>query len=204
MGELKGVIFMKKLAKIITSALSFIILLGAITYIFLPVNRVPVQANYERYITSEALINGAELVLIGTPTKDFLDRKHIMTYYESGDIQDYYTITDFKIEKIVKKPNTLEIYELENFPVVEPVGLYKSLDRKVKLAIDNYWEMKPGSKYIVFLKETNGKYCVINSNLGKFNLDKTDSDDNNIPNNDEKESFKKEILFKLQKNNDKL
>jgi len=140
--------------------------------------------------------------LLGT-LKAFLDRKHVVTHFSDGTRQDFYTLTEIKIEKIIKQPDSLVLNLSQTLEVIEPITVIdEGKSGKVKLARDNYLELRRGSRYILFLKKGLGvdNYFVINRNLGKFNLDGTDVDDLGEEDKPvlrkEKLNFKKDVLKK--------
>ncbi|MGG4440710.1 hypothetical protein [Brevibacillus fortis] len=135
-----------------------------------PMETISLEALYMTYESAEEL-DKADLILIGTPTSDFSDREHKTSYYEDGSLQDFYTLTEIEIDKIIKSPNDFDIEESETLSIIEPVGMIE-LDGTKKITIDEYKEMEQGEKYIIFLNENgHGQYSVINNDSGKFNLD---------------------------------
>ncbi|MEK5232339.1 hypothetical protein MHB42_11280 [Lysinibacillus sp. FSL K6-0232] len=68
---------------------------------------------------------------------------------------------------------------------------------KKKLITNHYKELQERSAYILFLKQnTFGQYAVINNNLGKFNIDQTDSFDIGEEKSAEAKQFKEDVLKK--------
>ncbi|KTD86654.1 hypothetical protein UQ64_14450 [Paenibacillus etheri] len=55
-------------------------------------NEINVETQYESYGTLSELSNYSDLVVIASPIDDFENRKHIATFYDTGDLQDYYTL----------------------------------------------------------------------------------------------------------------
>ncbi|NTU30503.1 hypothetical protein HPY27_10145 [Brevibacillus sp. HB1.1] len=135
-----------------------------------PMETISLEALYMTYESAEEL-DEADLILIGTPTSDFSDREHKTSYYEDGSLQDFYTLTEIEIDKMIKSPNDFDLEESETLSIIEPVGMIE-LDGTKKITIDEYKEMEQGEKYIIFLNDNgHGQYSVINNDLGKFNLD---------------------------------
>ncbi|WP_051286778.1 hypothetical protein [Paenibacillus taiwanensis] len=125
------------------------------------------QASYISHDTAIELTNSAELILIGTPIHEFKDREHVVKNYTSGAIQDFYTVTDIKVEKILKGEWDLN----SPLPVIEPVAYIQRIDGQRKITTDHYIEMKKDTKYLVTLaKNTSGNYSIINMQNGVFNL----------------------------------
>jgi len=164
------------------SAVVVIIVLAVALFYYLGVytstKTTVVHGKYIAYNNLEELDQHADMILIGSPMKDFESRTHSSTFYQDGTLQDFFTLTDFKVKRIVKKPDSVNLKESDVFQVIEPVGVFQHLNGKEKLTIDNYQELKKGYEYIIFLKDnTFGKYSVINMNAGKFNLDGKDAAD---------------------------
>ncbi|QDS36350.1 hypothetical protein [Brevibacillus brevis] len=135
-----------------------------------PMETISLEALYITYESAEEL-DEADLILIGTPTSDFSDREHKTSYYADGSLQDFYTLTEIEVDKIIKSPNDFDLKESETLSIIEPVGMIE-LDGTKKITIDEYKEMEKGEKYIIFLNDNGyGQYSVINNDLGKFNLD---------------------------------
>ncbi|QJD84979.1 hypothetical protein [Cohnella herbarum] len=147
---------------------------------------VSMSADYVGYSSADELYSGAELVVIGRPTEDFEDREMHIVQYSTGAIQDYYTLTDIDIERIVKGPT-----EIKDLQVIEPLAIIQDIQGKTKLTTEDYTEMKKNKEYLIFLrKNTFGQYCVINMQSGKFNLDQTDPSDFYSDSKTESESIK--------------
>ncbi|WP_374016969.1 hypothetical protein ABU162_22525 [Paenibacillus thiaminolyticus] len=63
---------------------------------------VRVDSTYIESTSTEDLINRAELIVIGRPVNNFEERKHVVSYYNTMTIQDFYTITDMEVEQVLK------------------------------------------------------------------------------------------------------
>lgn len=99
--------------------------------------------DYKEYNSAEEL-SEADLIITGTPTEDFLSRKHVNTYFPDGKLQDFYSIAEINVEKVIKGTTDLSIQNI-NFPIIEPNGLIKDVDGKMKKLIkENYIEMEKG------------------------------------------------------------
>ncbi|WP_054404076.1 hypothetical protein [Paenibacillus solani] len=169
-------IFIKK-KSLILSLLLAIILAAACYYYFAIYNSVRdirTYPDYKGYSTGPALFSGAELVVIGSPVKDFEDREMTIRTVENGVIMDFYTLTEIEVERVLKGPEE----DASNLKVIEPIVLRQTLSGKEKLTMAGYTEMKSGSRYMIFMaKNTYGQYSVINMQAGKFNMDGTDPED---------------------------
>jgi hypothetical protein len=156
------------------------------------------SAQYIGFDAAEPLEQYADLIIVGSPVKDFLDRGHIVDRFPDGEIQSVATASDFKVEKTIKTPSDFVLPDSKVITVIEPGGLVdEGAGGKAKIEIEGYVDIKKNSKYILFLKKNlRGKYAVINMNLGKFNLDNTDPNDAGKEDKEKKEKLKKEILSK--------
>lgn len=154
-----------------------IILAAACYYYFAiynSVRHIRIQADYKGDSTGPALFSNAELVVIGSPMKDFEDREMTIRTHENGIPVDFYTLTEIEVEKVLKGPEE----DATNLKVIEPIALKQTLSGKEKLTMAGYTEMKSGSRYMIFMvKNTYGQYSVINMQAGKFNMDGTDPED---------------------------
>ncbi|MEB2299363.1 hypothetical protein LAV72_06965 [Lysinibacillus xylanilyticus] len=140
-----------------------------------PLPVVQVEANEITFDTPEKLDAAADLIMIASPSKDFMDREHKVTFFDDGTIEDYYTLTEVQVEKIIKATNNFNLPKNNTFSIIEPVGIVERSIGKRKLVTNNYVELKQKSSYIMFLQQNSmGQYGIININLGKFNLDNKD------------------------------
>ena len=135
---------------------------------------ISLEAHYITYESAEEL-DKADLILIGTPIADFTEREHKTSYYSDGSLEDFYTLTEVKINKIIKSPKDFDLDDSNNLAIIEPVGIVE-INGDKKITIDEYKEMEKGESYIIFLnKNVNGEYSVINNDFGKFRLDSDSS-----------------------------
>ncbi|RJG23081.1 hypothetical protein [Paenibacillus thiaminolyticus] len=162
----------KKRKKFIYVFLLSVLTLAGLYYFFIYNSykgEVRVDSTYIESTSTEDLINRAELIVIGTPVNNFEERKHVVSYYNTMTIQDFYTITDMEVEQVLKGQ-----WNNKNISVIEPVSILQGFDGRRKLVSDDYVEMKKGNRYIVTLKKNSfGDYSVINMNNGVFNLNST-------------------------------
>lgn len=136
-------------------------------------NEINVETQYESYGTLSELSNYSDLVVIASPTDDFENRKHIATFYDTGDLQDYYTLNNLSIKKILAGDSSNIGGNLE---VIESNGLVESGAQKIKMINDGYKETQKGLEYILFLKkDSQGQYQIVNRNEGTFTLDEVNS-----------------------------
>src|SRR5690606_15912105 len=128
------------------------------------------------------LEKNAEIILIGSPTKPFLEREHEATYSADGSLEDYFTRTEIKIDKVLKNDSDLKLKKEGLFEIVEPaVGLINSNNELLKFKTGPYNELEIGSVYLILLtKNMNNDYAVTLNVLGKYNIDGTDKKDQNV------------------------
>ncbi|MGG3280860.1 hypothetical protein [Paenibacillus solani] len=167
------------------------LILAAVAYyyfvIYSSVRDISLPATYKGYSTAQALFSGADLVVIGSPIKDFEDREVILKERSRGIIEYIVTSTEINVEKVLKGPKE----DAVNLKVIEPIGIRQTYRGKERIASDGYTAMRKDSQYVIFLGEnTFGQYSVINMQAGKFNLDGTDPDDLSG-----EESFNKQRIF---------
>ncbi|OWR30743.1 hypothetical protein CDO73_09105 [Saccharibacillus sp. O23] len=129
------------------------------------------DASYIGFNTIEDLDAHADLILVGTPILPFEEREHKAAYYQDGVVQDFYTITDFKVDKVVK--DSKQAVKNGMIQYFEPISVVtQETGAKVIYSIADYQEVQQGEKYLVFLRENdNGHYATINMNNGKFALE---------------------------------
>lgn len=162
---------------------------------------VHVDANEITFETPEELDAAADLIIIASPSKEFMDREHKTTFFDDGTIQDYYTLTEVQVEKVIKAPNDFNLPKNNAISIIEPVGIVERSIGKRKLITNHYQELKEKSSYILFLKQNSaGQYALINNNLGKFNLDNTDPLDIGEKKSSEAMEFKNGVLKKYTLN----
>ncbi|CAM3309258.1 MULTISPECIES: hypothetical protein [Saccharibacillus] len=129
------------------------------------VKYVSASASFMGYSNVEDLTESADLVLKVTPTSNFWDREHVITNYDDGAVQDFYTLTETKVNEVFKG----DIEQLSNLKFIEPISMIQTLKGKYKINIEGYQELEQGKEYIVFLgKNDAGQYSIINMDNGKF------------------------------------
>ncbi|GMX62606.1 hypothetical protein Elgi_24110 [Paenibacillus elgii] len=189
-------------SKKITYTLLILLVTAILAYwllIFNSVREKNVHADAVTFSDVDGLDKAADVVLIGTPIKNFLEREHIVSKCSDGTISSFSTSVEVSVESVIKKPSDLQIDKGSIFKFNEPVGLIQEVSGKVKLNVDDYLELEKGNKYIVFLSKhpISGEYFVINYNLGNFNLSSNEKTlSGNASEDNKKEKFKKEVLFK--------
>ncbi|WP_051507229.1 hypothetical protein [Saccharibacillus sacchari] len=131
---------------------------------------VNAMATFVGYANVDELDEASDLILIGTPTRDFIERASNNTYYSDGHIQDISTLTDFKIEHVIKNEEDVELEDV--IAIIEPISIIEQNGVKTVLTVEDYVELQKGKTYIIFLgKNTYGRYSVINMNNGRFAIE---------------------------------
>lgn len=135
-------------------------------------------SNYVKYDSVPALEQAADAIVVGRPAQDFLDRRHLASYMPDGHLAVAATEGELQVLRVIKGPAELLRYG-QTLPVVEPTGLVEGRDGGLVLIEEEGTKaLKQGSAYILFLKKNEmGSFSIINMNLGKFNLDGTDPED---------------------------
>lgn len=124
---------------------------------------VHVAANYESYLKVTDIDKSADLILQATPTTDFLSRDAHINRFSSGDVREFYTLTNLKIEKVLK--GNLENLKKETLQVIEPIAHDAKL--KINYTYEDYQPMIQGESYLIFLKKNDfGQWSIINMSLG--------------------------------------
>jgi hypothetical protein len=150
------------------------------------------NASYITYNTEKEMNDSADIILYGSPIDKFEDRKHVNTYINNGKLSDFYTITKFKVKKVLKNSSSLSINNSDLFDIIEPISIVQEFDGKKILTMESYEAMVENNRYIVYIKSNNmGGYSVINMSNGKFNQSQNEKE------NDQKHlNLKKEVLNK--------
>lgn len=167
-----------------------------------PYEEISVHADHAKFSNADDLEKDAHLIIVGSPIKKFSDRPHVTKYFpgEKKAIEEFYTITDIIVDKVLKQPADFKLNQANTLQIVEPVTEIGYPDKVIKLKADEYEDVKANSKYIIFLKRNSfGSYYVLGGNMGKYNIDGTDQLDNNIAEEKElKSKLKADILTKYQ------
>lgn len=189
----------KHSTKLISIVILSIIFLGlTLAYVTFPSNEVRVQSNVVQYETLDKLTDEADLIIFGTMEKDFSSFKPTITYNPEGRMDDFYTVTDVKINKVYKG-----IFNQKYVPVSQVAVLKDSLTKLNKDMIidENYSIMEKNKKYILFLKkvENYNFYSIISVYQGKYNIDGLDmNEDKFAGESDTYKKLKKEIIEKYK------
>jgi hypothetical protein len=162
------------------------------------IDGLPAQVNPGNYIafdSVESLSSISDLIVIAQPLNNLSESKKIskknseklkdkielntsLAYTdEDGKIIDYQTITPVKIKKILKGNTQDKVISVSQRGVVIVAN-----SQPFVMTTEGFTPLEKGSKYILFLKAIDtstfpnmaGIYSIISVNQGKFNLDKSD------------------------------
>ncbi|GBF74413.1 hypothetical protein PA598K_02756 [Paenibacillus sp. 598K] len=141
---------------------------------------VVTHGNYKAFKEESPLYDDADLVVIAQTDTEFLDREHVVQYFEPDEaqegspqaIEDFHTKTPITILKVLKPSEEAPALENEILTIIEPVSIIEQNGTSQKITIENYNEIQAGEKYVLYLKlNTYGEYGVINMNNGRFSLE---------------------------------
>lgn len=136
------------------------------------------QANSVIFYEVSELSEASDLILTGTPVKPFEEREHSSTFYDGGNIMDFYTNTEIQVIKVLKNQENVQIGK--TIHVNEPVSIINQENKLFKIRYNNYEELNVGKDYILFLKRTpEGGYSLIGENYGRFDIELSDKNDEN-------------------------
>ncbi|WP_432356098.1 hypothetical protein [Sporosarcina sp. A2] len=147
------------------------------------INEISVIGDYALPTDLKEFEEWVDIILIGSPTMPFLERKHEATYSSDGSLEDFFTRTEIEIEKVLKNNSDIKLKKDELFNIVEPsVGLIKeSNNESTKITTGPYNELEKDSVYLIFLKKnSNNDYAIALNVLGKYNIDDTDKKDTDV------------------------
>ena len=154
---------------------------------------VNLHGSYKAVNSFEELEKTADVIVIGSPVKGEGVTKH--TTYQTGSLQDVYTLREFKVDEIIKKPSDLNISEI--MTVIEPNGTIQKLTGKYKVEIEGYKDLDQGHKYVLYLgKNINGDYSIKYNTNGSYKLDGNDL----VPDTENQDmKIKNEVIKKYKK-----
>jgi hypothetical protein len=164
------------------------------------INGLPAQINPGRSIrfdSAEKLTEIADLVIIAQPSNNLqesgkVSKKNterskdkvgldtsVVIRDEDGKITNYYTLSSVKVKKVLK--GNIDS-KMKVIGVLQSGALVSEGQEQYVMATEGFTPLDKGSKYLLFLKEIDGSlfpelsgmYSVISVNQGKFNLDKSD------------------------------
>lgn len=125
--------------------------------------KISVSANYESYLKVSDIDKDADLILKARPSEAFDKRESHINYFSSGDVREFYTLTNLKIEKVLK--GDLKNFKKNTLSVIEPIA--KDKNSGLMLTYEDYQAMSENESYLIFLKKNDyGQWSIINMSLG--------------------------------------
>lgn len=163
---------MKKL-KIAIISLSICACIGsaiAVEKINSSIQVINTSADHLIYSNADDLSNYADLVIIGTPTKEFSEYEPYINLNSAGRIDDYCTFVEIKPIKILKGNVNGDIIKASQRAALIDNG--SILSGKELLKNEEVQLLEKDRKYLLFLKDIgNGQYSIVSLNQGVFKLD---------------------------------
>lgn len=158
-----------------------------------------IPASHATFNSVEALENYADLIIVGRTTKALEEGQPIIRRDSAGYIKDFYTVTPFEIKKVLKGPKKSNT----EIPVIQPaVTIAQPGQQNMTVMItEGFSLLKKNSSYLLYLKQVDEvaqeMYSVVAVNQGKFNLDKTDREEEAIAQEEQQySSLKAKVLEK--------
>ena len=164
-----------------------------------------VYASYDIYENAEELESYADLIVVGKTNQDFEQGQSVVFKNPLSKrglgISGFYTLTPFEVKKVLKGS-----IAQPQIPVAQAAALIDipNQEQKKLLKIDGYTLLKKNSSYLLYLKQMRepGRYSIVSVNQGKFNIDKTDKEEEALSEKDKQyRDLKSQVL---QKNKSKL
>ncbi|WP_088832799.1 hypothetical protein [Paenibacillus tyrfis] len=187
--------------RVVMASILSMALLGGSGYYYMHermIDTVEIHALYARGFTNiQEMKDYADIVIVGTPTQNFMDSNHVLKTSSSGDILDFFTKRDFKIEKVIKDSNS-KVKPDEVVSFIEPASILQTPIGKQKLVTEGYEELEKNVKYVIFLKKNSKQeYSMFYGNLSSYDLDGASPQkiDSSSPaeHNGKKTEFKKQV-----------
>lgn len=72
------------------------------------------MANHVLFDNIEEVEQYTDLIVLGKTRKDFQEGQPVVKRFPNGGIEDFYTVTEFTVEKVLKGADQLEINQLSN------------------------------------------------------------------------------------------
>lgn len=132
---------------------------------------------------------GVDAIVVGRPTIPFTQRTAYATYvptepargFTESILKSAWTIGPFQIDRVLYQNAQQGITGLavgQTISLAEPVGIVPNSNGFSRFTIERLREIKHNSQYVLFLiKRDNGGWGTCNVELGRFNTDGTDYDD---------------------------
>jgi hypothetical protein len=153
--------------------------------------------SYVQYSNVDELDKKSDIIVIAQPEKDITECTPVIKYIQGTmKIEDAYTVSPFKVIKLIKGDLNKTI------DVLQPVVLITQGDEKfLRILGDFYTVANKNNKYILFLSKVpeHNFYSVVSLEYGKYNLDGKDNEESEITNKSELfKKVKKSVSDKYQ------
>lgn len=162
-------IFNKKILLILPATL---LLLVGIYYfaVYNQVKPLKLECSYIGYNTSDDLIKNSDLILVVSTDIPVTKRDFEFRYIDGG-ISDFYTLTQVTIKKIIKQPSDFKYTVGNKIKILEPFAIEQTPSGKLLLTDAEYAPLLTDKDYLIFTKKNDkGTYCIINMDLGAYNI----------------------------------
>jgi hypothetical protein len=193
---------MKKTKIIVSIALLGFISLGSTLWYASADKKVSfaaIEARQVSFNTVDEMVNYSQLVVTGNP----LESENFVTFDERGFTEDAYTITQFKINKVLENKTTHDYKVGDIIKVAEPTYVYDNGIKpgKTKFSYNNYQNMKKNHKYMLLLvpdDKYDDLYVISGVNEGKQNIDIPGNDGEKfaVPQEGKNYEFKEKLMEK--------
>ncbi|KFZ42112.1 hypothetical protein CS060_06355 [Anoxybacillus flavithermus] len=159
-----------------------------------------IHAKQVSFNTVDEIITFSQLVVTGKP----IESENFVTFDERGFTVDAYTITQFKINKVLENRTTHDYKAGDIIKVAEPSYVYDNgiMPGKTKFSINNYRNMDKNHSYMLLLVpdfKYDDLYVISVVNEGKHNIDipGNDGEKVGVPQEAKNYKFKEELMKKF-------
>ncbi|MBB6176291.1 MULTISPECIES: hypothetical protein [Anoxybacillus] len=159
-----------------------------------------IDAKQVSFNTVDEMITFSQLVVTGKP----IESENFVTFDERGFTVDAYTITQFKINKVLENRTTHDYKAGDIIKVAEPSYVYDNgiMPGKTKFSINNYRNMDKNHSYMLLLVpdlKYDDLYVISGVNEGKHNIDipGNDGEKVGVPQEAKNYKFKEELMKKF-------
>ena len=142
------------------------------------------QISYDK--TLAQVMSTSDAIVIGKPTQSLETRAFSVEYLPQDpedtsvvpDISSEWSVGNFQIEQVLYQKNGFNLSAGQMLQVAEAVGVTITQTAAYRSIVEDCYETKPNSRYVLFIgRGDNNVYVVDNFNLGRFNTDGTDTED---------------------------
>lgn len=131
------------------------------------------------YVDYKSMISQADAIFIGHPIKSLADTKgEIKTLSNGAYIQDYYSMRDIKITRVIKNNDLKDMKSGNTIQILERAVIANISGQATRLISEDYEELLSNDKYIFFIDRTqDGEYILFNGKYSKYNLLRREKDE---------------------------